>query len=131
MDTIQTPNAPTPRGHYSQGTVHAGLVFVAGQLPLDPTTGNVVGTTAREQAVRTLANVEAVLLAAGSALDHVLSLTIYVTDEGHWADVNAAVAEVFGEHKPARAIIPILPLRGGAMVEIQAIGALPDAITGR
>lgn len=131
MYTINTADAPTPRGHYAQGIAHAGLVFVAGQLPLDPASGEVVGTTAREQTVRTLENVEAVLAAAGSALDHVLSLTIYVTDESYWSEVNAAVAEVFGSHKPARAIIPILPLRGGAMVEIQAIGTVPDAISGR
>lgn len=123
MDIVSTPNAPTPRGHYSQGIVHAGLVYVAGQLPLDPASGEVIGRTAREQAVRTLRNVEAVLAAAGSALDRVLSLTIYVTAEEHWGEVNAAVAEVFGAHRPARAIIPILPLRGGAMVEIQAIAA--------
>ena len=124
MRTIETKTAPTPRGHYSQAIVHAGLVYVAGQLPLDPETGAVVGDSAREQAVRTLRNVEAVLVAAGSTLRHVLSLTIYVTAEEHWSEVNAAVAEVFGAHKPARAVIPILPLRGGAMVEIQAVAAV-------
>ena len=124
MQIVETRTAPIPRGHYSQGIVHAGLVYVAGQLPIDPASGEIVTGPAREQAVRTLRNVEAVLTAAGSALDHVLSLTIYVTDERHWTDVNAAVAEVFGSHKPARAIIPILPLRGGATVEIQAIAAV-------
>ena len=124
MRTIETPSAPTPRGHYSQAIVHAGLAYVAGQLPIDPGTGEVVGATAAEQAVRTLRNVEAVLEAAGSSLDRVLSLTIYVTDESHWPGVNSAVAEVFGAHRPARAIIPISPLRGGAMLEIQAIAAV-------
>lgn len=124
MRIIETKTAPTPRGHYSQAVVHEGLVYVAGQLPLDPETGAVVGQSAREQAVRTLRNVDAVLTAAGSTLRHVLSLTIYVTAEEHWGDVNAAVAEVFGDHKPARAVIPILPLRAGAMVEIQAIAVV-------
>lgn len=124
MRIIETKTAPTPRGHYSQAIVHAGLVYVAGQLPLDPETGVVVGRSAREQAVRTLRNVDAVLVAAGSTLRHVLSLTIYVTAEEHWGEVNAAVAEVFGEHKPSRAVIPILPLRGGALVEIQAVAAV-------
>ena len=126
MHIVETGQAPTPRGHYSQATVHAGIVYVAGQLPLDPATGKVTGDTPREQAVRTLRNVEAVLVAAGSALDKVLSLTIYVTAEEHWADVNEAVAAVFGAHRPARAIIPILPLRGGATVEIQAIAAVGE-----
>lgn len=98
---------------------------MAGQLPLDPATGEVVGTTATEQAIRTLRNVEAVLVAAGSSLDQVLSLTIYVTGEEHWSGVNAAVAEVFGAHRPARAIIPISPLRGDAMLEVQATAAVP------
>lgn len=99
-------------------------MYVAGQLPLDPGTGDVVGETPKEQAVRTLRNTEAVLVAAGSGLDHVLSLTIYITDERHWGEVNDAVAEVFGSHRPARAIIPILPLRGGAVLEVQAVGAV-------
>jgi 2-iminobutanoate/2-iminopropanoate deaminase len=124
MQIIRTTDAPTPRGHYSQGIVHDGLVHVAGQLPVDPATGEIVGATAREQAVRTLRNVEAVLRAAGTSLDRVLSLTIYITDERHWAPVNEAVAELFGTHRPARAIIPILPLRGGAMLEIQAVAAV-------
>lgn len=97
---------------------------MAGQLPLDPATGEVTGATAAEQAIRTLRNVEAVLVAAGSALDQVLSLTIYVTSEEHWAGVNAGVAEVFGAHRPARAIIPISPLRGTAMLEVQATAAV-------
>jgi 2-iminobutanoate/2-iminopropanoate deaminase len=122
--TIQTSGAPTPRGHYSQGIVHGGLVYVAGQLPIDPASGEVVAGSPREQAVRTLRNTEAVLVAAGSALDHVLALTIYITDERHWGDVNDAVAEVFGAYRPSRAIIPILPLRGGAVLEIQAVGAV-------
>ena len=121
---IQTPEAPTPRGHYSQGVVHGGFVYVAGQLPIDPQSGEVVAGTPRDQAVRTLRNVEAVLTAAGSALDQVLSLTIYITDERHWGEVNEAVAEVFGAYRPSRAIIPILPLRGGAVLEVQAVGAV-------
>jgi len=120
---VETRNAPIPRGHYSQALVHGGLVYVAGQLPLDPATSEVVGTSAHEQAVTTLRNVQAVLEAANSGLDRVLSLTIYVTDERHWGDVNAAVAEVFGAHRPSRAVIPICPLRGGALLEIQAIAA--------
>lgn len=124
---IETAAAPTPRGHYSQAIVHAGLAYVAGQLPIDPGTGSIVGTTAMDQAIRTLRNVEAVLIAAGSALSQVLTLTIYVTDEQHWPQVNAAVAEVFGAHRPARAIIPIAPLRAGAMLEVQAVAAVTSA----
>ena len=123
MQIIETPNAPIPRGHYSQAVVHAGIAYVAGQLPIDPATGEIVAGPARDQAVRTMRNVEAVLKAAGSSLDRILALTIYVTDERHWPDVNAAVAEVLGAHKPSRAIIPISPLRGGATIEIQAIAA--------
>ncbi len=127
IKTIQTPDAPVPAGHYSQATVHGGLVYVSGQLPLDPATGVVVPGGAAEQTERALRNVEAILGAAGSRLDRLLSVTIYVTGRAAWADVNAAFARVMGAHRPARAIIPVPELKAGCLVEIQAIAAVPDA----
>ncbi|MCU0454438.1 MAG: Rid family detoxifying hydrolase [Bacteroidetes bacterium] len=124
MQTIATPNAPKPAGHYSQAIVHGGIVYVAGQLPLDPATGEVVGTNAEEQTVQTLRNVEAILVASGSRLDRLLSVTIYVTGRMHWGSVNAAVAQILGDHKPARAIIPVPELKRGCLVEIQASAAV-------
>jgi len=124
MRSISTPDAPKPAGHYSQAVVHAGLVYVAGQLPLDPATGMVVPGGIEAQTERTLRNVEAVLEAAGSDLDRVVSVTIYVTDVTLWPRVNETYARIFGDHRPARAVIPVLPLRHEALIEIQAIAAV-------
>lgn len=122
MRFIQTADAPAPAGHYSQGVVHGGVVHVAGQLPLDPRDGSTVeGIDAQTE--RTLRNVEAVLAAAGSGLDRVLSMTVYVTDVGMWPEVNAAFARVMGNHRPARAVVPVPALRKGCMIEIQAVAA--------
>lgn len=127
MKSIRTANAPTPAGHYSQAIVHAGLVYVAGQLPIRPggARGGAVGSI-EEQTEQTLRNVAAILEAAGSALDHVLQMTIYVSDMSLWSDVNAAYARVMGEHRPARAVVPVKDLHHGYQIEIQAIAALRE-----
>jgi reactive intermediate/imine deaminase len=123
MQSIETRNAPTAAGHYSQAIVHNGLVYVAGQLPIKPgTTDRVVGNI-EEQTEQTLRNVEAILQAAGSALDRVLQMTIYVSDIELWSGVNAAYARVMGAHKPARAVVPVKDLHYGYQIEIQVIAA--------
>jgi 2-iminobutanoate/2-iminopropanoate deaminase len=127
MRSISTPDAPKPAGHYSPAVVHAGMVYVAGQLPLDPATGKLVPGDIAAQTERTLRNVEAVLEAAGSDLDRLVSVTIFVTDVALWPQVNEVYARVLGDHRPARAVVPVLPLRHGALLEIQAIaGVDPD-----
>lgn len=124
MDAISTSRAPKPAGHYSQAIAHGGFVFVAGQLPLDPATGALVAPgDAAAQTERALMNVAAILEAAGSGLSHVVSLTIYVTGVEHWKGVNEVCACLFGEHRPARAVVPAGELRHGCLVEIQAIAA--------
>lgn len=127
MKFISTPNAPTPAGHYSQAVVHGGLVYVAGQLPLDPSDPSRAPGNIEEQAGRALANVSAILTAAGTTLDHVIQMTIYVSDVALWGKVNAVYARIMGDHRPARAIVPVGDLRHGMLIEIQAIAALePD-----
>ena len=123
---VETPDAPKPAGHYSQGIAHAGLVFVAGQLPIDPHDPAPRTQTIEEQTERTLRNVEAVLLAAGSGLDLLLQVTVYITDVELWPRVNTVYARVLGDHKPARAVVPVKPLRHGADIEIQAIATIRD-----
>lgn len=125
MRTIETPHAPRPAGHYSQAVVHGGLVFVAGQLPVDPAGGPSPGD-AEEQTVRALRNVEAILDAAGSGLDRLLSVTVYVADVTLWPRVNSAYARVLGPHRPARAVVPVKELHHGFLVEVQAVAALRD-----
>ena len=125
MQFITTADAPAPAGHYSQGVVQDGTVYVAGQLPLDPSTGAVVAPDdVAQQAERTLRNVEAILHAAGSSLGHVCSMTIYITDRALWPEVNAVYARVLGDHRPARAVIPVPELREGCLIEIQAVAAV-------
>lgn len=123
MQIISTDSAPKPAGHYSQAIVHNGLVFVAGQLPHDPTNPDAPAGDVEHQTERALRNVEAVLKAAGSSLDRLLSVTIYVTDIAMWPRVNATYAQVLGAHRPARAVLPVPSLNRGYRIEIQAIAA--------
>ncbi len=124
MKHIQTPHAPAPAGHYSQAIVHQGLVYVSGQLPVDPATGVKRTGSIEEQTQQALENVEAILQAAGSDLEHVLKTTVYVSDIQLWDRVNAVYARFFGDHKPARAVVPTRELHYGFKIEIEAIAAL-------
>jgi 2-iminobutanoate/2-iminopropanoate deaminase len=124
MHFILTDKAPTPAGHYSQAVVHNGFAFVAGQLPIVPgQTGHVVGSIG-EQTEQTLRNIEAILEAAGSGLNRVVQMTIYVSDMTLWGDVNAVYTRVMGDHRPARAIVPVKDLHYGYQIEIQAVAAV-------
>ncbi len=123
MQAIETRDAPTAAGHYSQAIVHNGVVYVAGQLPTDPKDRNRPVGSIEEQTERTLRNVEAILIAAGSGLDRVLQMTIYISDIELWAGVNTAYARVMGSHKPARAVVPVKDLHYGYQIEIQAVAA--------
>ena len=126
MRFVASEDAPSPAGHYSQGVVHHGLVYVSGQLPIDPLSGVVLDADIETQTVRTLRNVEAILLEAGSGLDQVLSLTIFVTERTDWTIVNTVCERMFGSHRPARAIVGGADLKPGCRIEITAIGAIPD-----
>jgi 2-iminobutanoate/2-iminopropanoate deaminase len=121
---IQTDRAPIPAGHYSQAIVHAGIVYVAGQLPIDPADGGRPVGSIEEQTEQTLRNVATILEAAGSGLDRVLQMTVYVSDLDLWGRVNDTYARVMGEHRPARAIVPVKELHHGYQIEIQAIAAV-------
>jgi 2-iminobutanoate/2-iminopropanoate deaminase len=120
---IQTPKAPTPAGHYSQATVYNGLVFVAGQLSIDPATGQYKLGSIEEQTEQALNNVHAILQAAGSDWSRVLKMTVYVADINLWEAVNKVYSRILGEHRPARAVIPTGPLHQGFLIEIDAVAA--------
>ena len=120
---INTPNAPKPAGHYSQATVYNGLVFVAGQLSIDPATGAHKTGNIEEQTEQALNNVHAILQAAGSDWDRVLKINISVADINLWEAVNKVYARVLGDHRPARAVIPTGRLHHGFLIEIEAIAA--------
>lgn len=120
---INTPNAPKAGGHYSQATVYNGLVFVAGQLSIDPVTGEKRLGPIEEQTELALSNVHAILKAAGSDWDRVLKMNLSVTDINLWEAVNKVYARVLGENRPARAVIPCGTLHYGFLIEIEAIAA--------
>ena len=126
MEKIQIEGTPMPKGHYSQGIVHNGLVYVSGQLPMDLTTREIENGSIEAQTELALRNVEAVLLAAGSDLNHVVQMTIYVSEMELWDKVNEVYARILGEHKPARAIVPVKDLHFDTKIEIQTIAAVKD-----
>lgn len=126
MDMIATDDAPQPAGHYSQAVVHQGIVYVAGQLPLDPTDPNAPLGDARQQTRQALENVGSILEAAGSGLDRTLQMTVYLTDISLWPLVNEAYADVMGAHRPARAVVPVGALKPGCIIEIQAIASVRE-----
>lgn len=124
MEKIQTKNAPITTGYYSHGVVHNGLVFVSGQLAINPETGEPVTDSIEAQTEQCLRNVEAILFEANSDLNHVLKFTIFVEDESLWGAVNETYKHIMGEHKPARAIIPVGKFRGDFLIEIEAVAAV-------
>ena len=123
---IETKNAPAAGGHYSQAVVHNGLVFVSGQLSIDPQTGERKLGSIEEQTEQVLKNVEAILKAANSDFSRVLKMTVYVADIELWAAVNEVYTRVLGEHRPARAIIPTGKLHYDFLIEIDAVAAAYD-----
>jgi 2-iminobutanoate/2-iminopropanoate deaminase len=126
MREITTPDAPQPAGHYAQAIVHDGLVFVSGQLPIDPQHGDKRAGSIEEQTEQALRNVAAILKAAGSGLDRVLKTTVYISDVALWDRVNAVYARMFGVHRPARAVVPTKRLHSGFQIEIEAIAAVDE-----
>ena len=126
MNKIKLPNAPEPKGHYSSAVEHNGLIYVSGQLPRNAATGEVETGAIEAQTELALRNVEDVLKAAGSDLDHVLQFTIYISEMELWDRVNEVYARILGEHKPARAIVPVKDLHFGTKIEVQAVAAVRD-----
>ncbi len=123
MEKILTNAAPAPAGHYSQAIRHNGLVFVSGQLPLDPVSKEVVEGGIEPQMRQVMANISAILEASGSGLDNILKATIYIPDSSYWPEINRVYAACMGDHKPARAVIPCGDLHYGVLVEMEVIAA--------
>lgn len=126
MKKIYLSNTPEPKGHYSPAVEHNGLIFVSGQLPVNNATGAVETGAIELQTELALRNVEAILKEANSDLNHVLQMTIYISDIEDWGAVNDVYKRIFGEHKPARAIVPVKDLHFGTKIEIQAIAAVME-----
>ena len=122
--TISTESAPRAIGPYSQGIAAAGLLFLSGQVPLDPGTGALVQKTIQEEVARVLENLKAVLEAAGSGLDRVVKTTVYLTSLKEFEAMNEVYARYFGDNRPARSTVQVAALPRGARVEIDAIATL-------
>lgn len=121
---IATENAPAAIGPYSQATEAAGLIFVSGQLPMDPGTGAFVPGGVKEQTRRSLENLKQILASRKLTLDHVLKTTVFLSDMKNFADMNEVYAEMFGdEGYPARSAVEVARLPKDALVEIEAIVA--------
>jgi len=127
MHYVQPPNYSIPKGHYSPAVVHAGIVYVSGQLPTDAA-GQVQLGSVEEQTALCLHNIAEILKAAGSDLGHILKMQVFVSDIALWPRINAEYARIMGEHRPARVIVPCGALHYGCLVEIDCTAAVrPDA----
>jgi len=123
---ILTSQAPKPIGPYSQAIAAKGLLFLSGQIPIDPATGKLVAGDIRAQTERVLKNLEAILWEAGSSLPRVVKTNISLTDMNDFAAVNEVYARYFPEEPPARATVQVARLPAGANIEIDLI-----ALTGK
>ena len=120
MKSTYTENAPQPAGHYSQAMITGNLVFVSGQLPIHPDSGE-IGPSIEEQTRQVLDNLENILVNSGSSLAKVVKTTVYISDISLWGKVNEIYALRFGTHKPARAVVPTRELHFGCLIEIEAV----------
>lgn len=123
IERIWPTNVAPPGGHYAPATVWRDLIFVSGQLPVRPDGTHIADQPFEAQARQVLANLLAVLAAAGASPDRVLKVTVYVAGIEHWPAFNRLYAEAFGDAKPARAVVPVPELHHGYLVEVEAIAA--------
>ena len=121
MIVINTQNAPAAIGPYSQATEFNGIIYVSGQLPIDPATGKLVEGDIKAMTRQSMNNIKAILEAAGSDLDKILKTTVLVKDLASFGDVNAAYGEFFPGQAPARACFEVAGLPKGALIEIEAV----------
>ena len=127
-DIVSTTSAPAAIGPYSQGVKASGkFLYTAGQIPLDPSTMEVVGTTAAEQCKQVMKNLQAILTAAGTDFDHVIKTTIFLKSMSDFAAVNEVYGRHFTSHYPARATVAVVGLPKGAAVEMDAVAVVPGA----
>ncbi len=122
---ISTDKAPQAIGTYSQAVRHQGLVFLSGQIPLDPVSMTVVSGGIENQIRRVFDNLAAVCTAAGGALDDIVKLTVFLTDMGDFPQVNTIMGQYFSAPYPARAAVQVAALPKGVNVEMDAILAIP------
>jgi 2-iminobutanoate/2-iminopropanoate deaminase len=122
MGEVQVPGR-TPRGHYSYATTHGGLIFTAGILPTRADGSHAADAGFEKQTRQVLENLLAVLKAAGAERKDILKVTVYIVGAENWPAFNTIYAEVLGDHRPARTVLPVSELYFGYAVEVEAIAA--------
>ena len=124
MEAIFAKNGPAAIGPYCHAMKAGNLVFISGQVPLDPKTGKTVGSTMAEQAKQALANLKVILDEVGLKAGNIAKTTCYISDFSKFSEFNGVYAEFMGDHRPARACVEIPNLPAGCMVEIEAIAVI-------
>ncbi|HEX2250988.1 MAG TPA: RidA family protein [Gemmatimonadales bacterium] len=124
LDSISTPGAPRAIGPYSQAISVNGFVYTAGQVALDPATGELVSGGIVEQTTRALENLRAILEASGTSLSEVVKTTVFLVDMADFGAMNEVYARAFGNHRPARSTVAVAALPRGARVEIEVIATV-------
>ena len=122
-ETIETDNAPRAIGPYAQAIKCGGIVYTAGQIPIDPKTGNFVEGGIREQTRQVLENLKAILEAAGSSMNRVVKATVFLKNIGDFGAMNEVYAEFLGAAKPARSTVAVADLPRGALVEVDLVAS--------
>lgn len=125
VKAVPTPSAPPTAGPYSPAVRAGDWIILAGQVPLDPTTGRMIDGDARTQAAQVLDNIRSVLNDCGATLADVAKTTVFVTDLGDFGVVNEVYADAFRDHRPARSTVQVAGLPGGAKVEIETWAHVP------
>jgi len=124
MEYVNTTGSGKGNAHYSAGVIHNGLLYVSGQLSVDPATGAVPSGGVAVETRQALANLEAVLTAANVSKTDVIQCRVYTPDVAYWSEINTVYANFFGDHKPARCVVPTTQLHYGCLVEIEAVAAI-------
>jgi len=125
MKFVHTPYSKQQAGHYTPGIVSHGMLYISGQLPRNPATGE-IPTGIQAQSRQVFANLELVLHSAGTSKNSVVSCRIYVSDIQLWDEINLEYANFFGNHKPARAVIPVSTLHYGCLLEMEAVAEIVE-----
>jgi 2-iminobutanoate/2-iminopropanoate deaminase len=125
IDAVHANDAPKAVGPYSQGIRHGDVLYLSGQIGLDPATGSLVGDTVDAQAQQVMHNLSAVLHAGGCSTQDIIKANIYLVDMADFPKINAMYAEWLGEHRPARATVAVAALPLAAKVEIDLIARIP------
>lgn len=121
MEYIYIDGAQKPKGHYTPAIKSGGMIYVSGQVPTNPFTGERCQGTIEEQTRQSLSNVKVILESAKSCMEKVVKVNIYVADIAYWDAVNSVYQEFFPQHKPARIVVPTTQLHYGVLVEIDCI----------